>query len=101
MKGSHHSSKLRFETVTVSSVWVGSARPDSGHQLDQVPIAGAVVAGFVVEIGIVDSGYAEEGTRRTSVPGVVPYAGRHDTVGLGHSGHLGQALNRILHEVDD
>ena len=44
---------------------------------------------------------APEQRQRPPAAAVVPDAGRHQAAGPGHPGHLGQAADRVVHEVHD
>ena len=101
VNGSHHSSKLACVDVHGQRSALDPAEAGGLEQLRQVTFTNARQLGFVGRVGVELARGVPEDVQRTVPAGVVPDAGRDDPFRPRHPTHLGQATDRIAHEVHD
>ena len=77
------------------------AQTSRGQQLLEMPFAGACERRLVFDVRVEFSRHVPEQGERAVTAGVIPHACRDDAVGAGHPRHLGQARDRVVHEMDD
>ncbi len=77
------------------------AEPGSGEQPGQVAFAHPGQSTLVGGLGVDVADRAPERRQGASFAGVVPHAGSDQPSRTGHPGHLGQAGDRVAHEVHD